>query len=357
MSDSVGREAQQTASPGAQAGPATRQGGGAERIAAQLLRRLRKHDVTGLAAEVAYRFVLALFPFGLFVSAVGAVASNLLGVANPADWFVEALGDQLPGEIADVIRPELQRLAGTTRLDVLSVGALAALWSATSATNALVKGMNRAYELPETRPFLLRYLVAVGLTLLATVGVLASLIAVIGGTIVTRQLAGLLGLGDTANVVLEILRWPVVFVGLTVAVAVLYRYGPNVVVPVRWIALGAAAFTAAWLVATALLALVISEIADYGATYGSLAGFIVLLVWFYFTAALLAGGAELVATLTFERTPEAVRRRQEEVEAAHAIRDAEREAKRVAKRAAARTIEGIADAAGKSDDERGASTA
>lgn len=283
------------------------------------LERVRADDVPGLAAEIAYRFLFAVFPFGLFVAAFGAFLAGYLQIENPAQQIVNGLADNLPPSIADALRPELERLLSSARPDLLSIGALGALWAATGGTNALVKGMHRAYHLSEQRPFLLRYAVAVGLTLVAAVGVVASFVTIVGGAMIIEQIATRAGLGGAAVTAIQILRWPAVFIALTAAVAVLYRYGPSVVVPWRWLLLGAGTFTFGWLVATAALAFYIGNVADYGATYGSLGAVIVLMLWFYVTAAMLLVGVELAAAIAQERTPDEIHQRGEERAVARAV--------------------------------------
>jgi membrane protein len=282
---------------------------------ARLAKRVQDHDLLGLSAEMAYRFLFAVFPLGLFVAAVGAFVAGLVHVDDPAGKVLAALRDNLPGQIADSIRPELTRVMDHARPDLVSAGALGALWAATGGTNALLKGMNRAFDVDETRPFLLRYAIAVGLTLLASVGVLASFVTIVGGAVVTQKLAEKMGLGDQAWALIQVLRWPAVIVALTVAVAILYRYGPALVAPWRFVLLGAAAFAVGWVAATFLLVVYVTRIADYGATYGSLAGVIVLMLWFYVTALLLAIGAEIVPEATRRWEPGALRPRTEEIEA------------------------------------------
>ena len=83
----------------------------------------------------------------------------------------------------------------------------------------------------------------------------------------------------------QLLRWPAVFAVLTIAVAILYRYAPSIVIPWRWIIAGAVVFTLGWLIATAALGWYAANVADYGATYGSLGAVIVLMFWFYVTSA------------------------------------------------------------------------
>jgi membrane protein len=295
-------------------------------IGRRLIGGVRDHDVSGLAAEIAYRFLFAVFPFGLFVAALGGAIAGWLRIDNPAGQIIAGLGDNLPPEIADAVQPELERLFNTASNSLLWTGALLALWAATGGTNALVKGIHRAYGVPEQRPFLLRYVVAVALTLLAAVGVIASFVTIVGGAMITQELAEQLGLEAQAFALLQLLRWPAVFAALTLAVAILYRYAPSIVIPWRWILLGAAAFTLGWLIATAALGWYAGNVADYGATYGSLGAVIVLMLWFYATSALLLVGAELTAALARERSPEEIHLRGEERAAADTVEDATEEA-------------------------------
>jgi membrane protein len=290
-------------------------------VGRRLITSIREDDVSGLGAEMAYRFLFAVFPFGLFVAALSSTVAAWLRLESPADQIIAGLGDNLPPAVADAIQPELERLFSSASNGLLLTGALLALWAATGGTNALVKGIHRAYGVPEQRPFLLRYAIAVGLTLLGAVGVIASFVTIVGGAMATQEVADRLGLGAQAWTVVQLLRWPAVFLVLTIAVAILYRYAPSVVIPWRWIAVGAAAFSLGWLVATAALGWYAGNVADYGATYGSLGAVIVLMLWFYVSAVLLLVGAEISAALTRERSPDEIRRRGEEQAVAEAVDD------------------------------------
>ena len=308
-------------------------------LAGRFVKDLREHDVSGLSAEMAYRFLFAVFPFGLFVAAVGSVIAGWLRVDDPAAQIVAALGDNLPAEVADAVRPELERLLTTARSDLVLIGAIAALWAATGGTNALSKGIHRAYDVEEQRPFLLRYAIAVGLTVLGAIGIIAAFVTIVGGAMMTQEIAESLGLRAQAWTLLQWLRWPAVLIVLIVAVAILYRYASSVVVPWRWIVAGAAVFAVGWLVATAGLAIYVMNIADYGATYGSLGGVIALMLWFFVTAAMLVVGAEVTALLARERSPQSIRQRGEEAAATQVVEEVKREAGRTARQAADRAVD------------------
>jgi membrane protein len=313
-------------------------------IATRFIESVRNDDLTGLAAEIAYRFLFAVFPFGLFGAALGAFVAGWLGIDNPAQQVVDALGDNLPPDLAGTLQPELERVIGTARPDLLSIGALAALWAATGGTNALIKAMNRAYDVEESRPFLGRLLLAIGLTLLASAGILVSFVTIVGGALITEQIAEQLGLTGAAWTAITLLRWPAVFLVLVVAVAILYRLAPNLRVAWRWTFAGAALFAAGWLVATWGFAWYVGNMGNYGATYGALGSVIVLMLWFYLTGLLLVGAATLTAAAASVVEPESLQRRRDEIAA-------ERGASETAKRAAGQAVGAVRSAVGGGDRE------
>ena len=273
--------------------------------------QFREDDASGMGAELAYRWLFAVFPFGLFLAALGAFVAAWLGIDNPAQQIIDGLGDNLPAGLASSVQPELERVIGEQRPGLASVGALAALWAATSGTMTVIKSMNRAYGVEETRPALKKYAIGIGLTVAGAAGLLVSFVTIVGGALLTEEIASQLGLGATAWTVINLARWPLVFVLLVSAVAVLLRVGPNMTPTWRWSLVGGAVFALGWLVATFGFALYVSTFANYGATYGALSGVIVLMLWFYLTAMILVAAGEVVALLTKRTEPERLEQRRE----------------------------------------------
>ena len=104
-----------------------------------------------------------------------------------------------------------------------------------------------------------------------------------------------------------------VFALLVLAVSVVLRFGPNMAPSWKSTLAGGAIFALGWLVATFGFALYVSNFANYGATYGALAGVIVLMLWFYVTAMVLVGAGELVALITKRTEPERLAERREAI--------------------------------------------
>jgi membrane protein len=272
------------------------------------------HDeVPDLAAGLAYRFLFAIFPFAIFLAALAGTAAQLAGLQDPSGQIVGAISDNLPPDVAAQVTSQLDAVLGNTRPGLLSLGAVLALWAAMGGIGAVMKAMNKAYDVEETRGFVPRTLRAALLTILGAVGILVAFVTIVGGSLLTRQAVRTLGVPDSAWTAASLLRFPLMVLLVAVAVAILYRYGPNVAVSIRWTLAGGLAFAILWLVATVAFGFYVANFANYSNTYGALGGVVVLMLWFYLTALLLLVGAELTALLAKEREPHKIEARKREI--------------------------------------------
>lgn len=284
-----------------------------------LWRRSQAHDLTGLAAELAYRFLFALFPFGLFLTALAAYVSVALGLGDPTTTIINGLGSNVPPALVGTVQQELQQVIGQQRLTLLTSGAFLALWAATTGTMTVIKAMNRAYGVRETRPMLRRYALGLGLTLGGAIAILVAFVSIVGGAVLTDTMVSGLGLGAPAWGAIAALRWPIIGALLVAAAAIVYRYGPNLRPTWRTALIGGLVFAVGWLAATFLLSLYVTRVQNYNATYGALAGIIVLMVWMYLTGLVLLVGAEIVAIRMGKSDPELIAHRQAETGAVDVV--------------------------------------
>lgn len=276
-----------------------------------LVRKIIDDDILGLSAELSYRFFLALFPFAIFVAGVGAFVARQLSIDNPAQAITDRLAGTLPPEAATLVQEELQRVIDRQDTGLISFGVLAAVFFATGGTNALIKAMNRAFDVEETRPLWRRYVVAIGMTLLGGGSLIGAFVLFVSGSILVGDVARQLGIEGTFWELLPILRWPIVIGLVFAAVSVLYRVGPNLRLPLRWIVPGALLFAVAWLAGTWLFGWYVSGFASYGSTYGALAGVAILLIWFYLTSFILLLGVEVNDVIAELQAPQDLEERRE----------------------------------------------
>lgn len=260
-----------------------------------LVRAVREflHDqVTDKAAALTYYAVLSIFP------ALIALVS-LLGLVGQAEETTRAtldlLGTFLPAQVIDLLRGPIGSLAGSTGAGWgLALGVLAALWSASNYVNAFSRAANGIYEVPEGRPLWKRRAVMYGLTALLVVLVaLAALLLVLSGPL-ARAVGDVVGLGATALTVWSVAKWPVLVLIAVVIVATLYDVAPNVRQPrLRWISPGAVLALLVAAVASLGFGFYVSNFSHYDATYGTLAGVVIFLLWLWIMDIALLLGVEL----------------------------------------------------------------
>lgn len=267
------------------------------------IKKLIDDDVTGMSAELAYRFMFATFPFAIFVVALGGFISSWLGIRDPSNRIIGAVGSDLPADLIGPIQTQLEAALSHTHLELLSVGALITLYAAATGMSSLMKAMNRAYGVRESRPLPLRIILAAVLTVLGGVAIVISFAAIVGGTLITHRLVDHAGLREIWPW-LTLLRWPLAFALLVLGVSVVLRRAPNFRTPWSWAALAATAFALTWIVTTYAFGVYVATFASYDATYGALAGVIVLMLWFYLTSFVLVCAAELAALLVRLNAPQ-----------------------------------------------------
>ena len=246
-----------------------------------------------VAAGTTFFLLLALFPaLAAFVSLYGFVADP-----GTIAEHIAFLGGVLPSGGMEIISGQLQSLADQNS-SALSVGFLSglaiALWSANSGIKSLFEGMNVAYGETEKRGFVKLNLLSLAFTLGAIV-IGIGLIASVG---VVPALLALLRLDGWAEILISVLRWPLLLLMVGAGMIVIYRYGPSRErAKWRWLTWGGVVATVVWVAASIGFSFYLQNFADYNATYGTLGAVIGFMMWTWISVIILLVGAELNAEL------------------------------------------------------------
>ncbi|HZO63019.1 MAG TPA: YihY/virulence factor BrkB family protein [Gaiellaceae bacterium] len=256
-------------------------------------------DCMGLAQEIAFSSLLAFFPSVILV--VG-----LLGLIGPGAYesLTQLLGSVAPKAVLDAIDLAKQSSADNRAGSAIAfaIGTIGALWAASGATGSVIKAVNRASDLEETRPWWKVRLYALALVVLAGLVTAVVFVLIVFGGPLGDAIANRADLGGAFTTVWNVLRWPIAFAGILIFFAIVYYLGPNREPRNwRWVTPGSALGGVSWLAVSGLFSLYTSFSHSYDRTYGSLAGAIVLLLWLNYSAIALLFGAELNAEL--ERRP------------------------------------------------------
>lgn len=245
--------------------------------------------VLSIAAGSAFYGLVALFPaVSALVSSYGLFASW----ATASDHLA-ALAGILPPGAYSVVQDQITRVMtkGDAKLSwAFAISFCIAVWGANAGMKAIIDALNVVYDEEEKRGFLRLNFLSLGLTL----GALGLVLIAIAALIIAPALLNVLALGRVTEVFIGLGRWPLLFLGMMFALAVLYRFGPSRrEAKWRWITPGAALASLAWLLASAALSFYFSHFANYDADYGSLAGLMALLIWMWMSAIVVLMGAEL----------------------------------------------------------------
>jgi membrane protein len=270
----------------------------------------RRKNLTTLAAALTYYGALAAVP-GLIVlfTILGFFGRS---VSRSVAHEVNTVAPGSSGHFVQTLLSQAQSHSAGTGVTAI-IGAVIALWSASSYVSSFRQASNTIYEIGEGRPawktIPLRFVVTAAAVVLL---VLSALFVVVSGSI-ANVVGNAIGVGHTAVLIWEIVKWPVLFVLAVVLVAILFRSSPNAKLGgVRWITPGGLVAVVAWLIVSGLFAVYVTNVSSYSKNYGPLAGLVVFLVWLWLTNVALLLGVAVNAELERERAmtqglPEGVR--------------------------------------------------
>ena len=260
------------------------------RLGKQVGKSVSEDDLSGQSAELAYYFFLALFPLLIFlISVLGYFAAA--GAQIRTD-MMDNLARAVPSSASELVQKTLNEVIKARGSGKVIIGALAALWSASSGMSAVIETLNRAYHVKETRSYVRQKLTSIALTVASCALVIVAIVLVIYGGKLADVVAAHVGIGVALVYLWKIVQWPVLLGSMLLAFAMVYYFGPNLEEPHwTWISPGAAAGLVIWLAASFVVRIYLHFFNSYSATYGSLAGVAILMLWLYVSGfAVLLGG-------------------------------------------------------------------
>jgi membrane protein len=262
---------------------------GWEDILLRIYRRITRDRILLIGAGVTFYLILAIFPA---ISALVLIYGLFFDPETMAG-HVNLVAGVAPGGAIDILREQLTRLgqqSGAALGVSFFVSLAIALWSATSGVKAIFDGLNVAYEEEEKRSFVK----LTGLALVFTIGLIGFVLLLLAGVVALPVALNYFPLRGMTDILLKIVRWPLLFVIVAFGLSVFYQYGPNRAKPQwRWISWGSAAATGLWLVASILFSWYVSNFGSYNKTYGSLGAMVGFMTWVWLSNVVVLVGAQL----------------------------------------------------------------
>ncbi|RYL88901.1 YihY/virulence factor BrkB family protein [Sporolactobacillus sp. Y61] len=253
-----------------------------------LTKRFIEDHTVDLAATLAFYFLLSLFPLVIFLFAI----LPYLGLTQAE--IIPFLERYLPGEVMSLIEQNLNGVF-TKSGGLLSLGVIATIWPASGAINALIRTLNRAYHVKETRPFILTRFLAMCFTLAMIFAIAMTLAVNVIAAAWMRSLFRYLGFSESFAGMWSVISTLVTFVVIIMIFDFLFMLAPNIRLKPGEVIIGAVIAGAGWQLASYAFSFYVRYLGNYTSTYGTLGGIIILMLWFYLTAFTIIIGGQINA--------------------------------------------------------------
>lgn len=257
-----------------------------------VVRKFSEDEILTRSASLSYYFVLSLFPMLLFLVSLLGVLAGTRGELREA--VISMIGRLAPGSATGLIREVLQQTVQSSGGLKLAAGILGALWAGSGGMSAVLTSLNVINEVEETRSWLKKQAVVLGLTLGLAVLILLSVALIVYGGKIGELIASHLSLGSTFKIAWTILAWIISLASMFLSFSLIYYFAPNL--DERhwfWVTPGAATGVFLWLLSSLGLRAYLHFFNSYSATYGFIGAVIILMLWLFITGFAVLIGAEV----------------------------------------------------------------
>ncbi len=252
-----------------------------------------KDDCVVMAASMAFNLILTLFPFLVAVTAI----FGLLGTEQTIDQIVLSIKSIAPSEALVIVEKVLRETFNSSSRGILTVSFLIGIVFASNAINVLMKLLNKAYGVPETRSVWRIRALTLWVIILFILAVFLIANLIIMGQVILAFLDHFLGIHETVITAINFARWPVTFLMLFIIGFIIYYFIPNISAGFKNRLLsslpGTLFFTLAWLTMSRLFGLYVENFAQFNKVYGTFGAVIILLLWLYYTSLVILIGGEV----------------------------------------------------------------
>lgn len=261
----------------------------------QLLYRIREDNVTAIGAQLSYYLVLSIFPFIIFFL-------NILSYTPIArEDVLHSIIILMPLDTQRIVSSLLIETINTSNAPLLSVSAITGIWAASKGIMALIRVLNKAYDVEETRPYLELRLLAIVFTLALLVLLTIVLLTLVFGEVLGNKLFDFLGITQNFILFWQYFRIIISLLFMILIFSLMYRYIPSIRngrrINFKHAIPGAVFTTLGWIVTSSIFSYYVNNFGNYSKTYGSLGGIVILLIWLYLSSIIIILGGEINATI------------------------------------------------------------
>ncbi|MED4729984.1 hypothetical protein D1872_166910 [compost metagenome] len=261
------------------------------RFGYDIVDRFIRDDVSGMSAQLAYYFLLSIFPFFIF-------AFTLIGyLPISTENALTIIQIVAPEKVTELLESNLHSFLNTRRGWLLFLSLAGTLWTSSSAIHAIIVALNRAYNVADERSYFMSRLLAILFTIGIVIAIFMTLLLPVFGKTIEVFFTSRMHIPDYVVLIWYLLRWVVSLVFLISLFAFLYYFAPNCDVNWKVAIIGALFAGLGWLGVSYGFSYYVNNFGNYSLTYGSLGGVIILMIWFYLSAMILILGGHINALI------------------------------------------------------------
>ncbi len=259
-----------------------------------IIKSILENDFSGMAAEMGFMLMLGIFPAMLFLMAVFGWMGNKSFI-NPVLIFMSSI---LPEDSMGLIITVLNEVMIFSKGGLVAViGIIVTLFLTSNAVAVVLKGLNRAYKVEETRSFFYIRVLSIIMVFVNTFMLFLSINLIVFGKVIINFLVNYVGISPAIEISLLTLRWPVSFFALYFMALINYYILPDFKVDEKLKRKssfpGTLFFCIFWLAGSWLFSIYVNNLDTYNKVYGTIGAFAMLMVWLYYTSILLLIGGEI----------------------------------------------------------------
>lgn len=260
-----------------------------------LIFRFNDDEITSLASQLAYSFILAFFPFLIFLL-------TLVGYSGiKSETVMVSLSSILPGSVYELVARIVGEVVSARNGNLLSISIIAALWSSSAGFGAVIRGLNKAYDEKETRGYIKVQIMNILCTIALALIIIFTFVLLVFGEVLGNFLGCCFKLSHYYLMLWDIVRYAITIISMIFVFACLYHYTPCRRLGWREVMPGALFSTAGWLLSSLAFAFYINKFSNYSRLYGSIGAVFILMTWLYISSVIILMGGELNAVLAFDR--------------------------------------------------------
>lgn len=249
-------------------------------------------EINSKAAEISFYLLLSLFPFLIFTISL-VVYTPLIKLSK----YIFVLDKMLPSSIFKIVSALTQSAIDNRSFNFLILSFILAMYTMSRAVLCLIRGMNKSYNIRETRPYFEVLFISLVFVIMLLVLIFISMIFLVFGENLGSFLFNLIGLDQYFMYIWNLCRYIIGIVTVIIILMNLYRFTPNKKLTFKDVMPGAVVSTFCWIIASFCYSFYSSNFARYDIIYGSLGGIIVLMTWVYLSSWTILIGCEINARL------------------------------------------------------------